>query len=97
MKKVVKIILYVVWGLFTCGFILYGAIQSREAEIQRSIGFELWKSNKELEKSGKKLLEEYYMNLNKIREDSCHNIDIDSIFESSAFLRDYEKSLKNAN
>ena len=94
MKKVIKIILLVIWGLFTIGSFLYGAIQYYEIERQRNFTKEIWDYKRELEVE---LLDEYYRNFNLICEDSCLNINIDSIFENSIFLKDFEKSLKKVN
>ncbi|NOZ46111.1 MAG: hypothetical protein GXO79_04935 [Chlorobi bacterium] len=92
MKKAFRIIYLTICGLLSIGFLLWAVIQSQEAEKQKLMNQEWIKINKELLNN----MDEYYNNMILLRNDSLHKIDIDSIFENSICLKDFEHIYKES-
>jgi len=85
--KVLKIVLLVVWAFITFGLIIYS--QSLRADAMRKDI--LYKQTREISNEMSKGLDEYYENMKLLRNDSLNIVDIDSLFDNSYFLTNYEK------
>ena len=88
--KILKKILVVVWAILTLGLVIY----SQQLHIANEHQQFLYDETVELLDDMASGFSEYYENMVLLRNDSLNVVDIDSLFENSFFLREYEKEMQ---
>jgi hypothetical protein len=82
--KIVKTILFIIWGFITFGFFILALIQRQDALKSHDYAIE---RQKELLNATVEMQEEYQRNMELLSKNSTNRNTIDSIYKSSQFLK----------
>ena len=82
--KIIKTALFIIWGFITFGFFIIALIQRQEVLKSHNYAIE---RQKELLNATVELQEEYQRNMELLRMKSLNKNTVDSIYQSSQFLK----------
>lgn len=82
--KIVKTVLFIIWGFITFGFFILALIQRQDALKSHDYAIERQKA---MLNTSVKMLEEYHRNIELLKKNTVNKMTIDSIYQSSEFLK----------